>query len=568
METYDPFICTYKSESFDDEEDAKDNRSWSGDKFTSDNVVERVSKSSCMHNNDLLHDNNHNNILPDKDKVLSDDPFNLYDILNKRNNSGDELKYPPGFTPSGINVEEVNKKVKGATSNDVNEHVNSTSNKLEEFVPKGKHLLNHSICSKRVHTGGLILQLMVELVKVGKTIGYNMEGCLIYLPLVSYAYTWAHKTANKMKAQQSKVRWAIEGDENTKFFHGSLNSKRSLLSICRTLVDGKLIVDPLAIKKCVPKILFYSILLASIIIDSSLTLSHLFFADDAIFVEEVNATATTMGCLIFTTPFVHLGVRVGAIYGEDGDLNSPSSLFKSSPWLDIIREEEVATRWVKVMPIKINEFSWRVRLDKLPTRLNLFLKAAERDLGRCLLCEVVVDLVLQDAFGATILRRELLFDNLVQISFNWCFNRSGSESRPPMLNKENYVPWLSCLLRYAKGRPNGKLIHNSILNGPYVRRMIAEPGDGERDVNVNETFHEQTDDELSERELKQIEADDQAIQTILLDLPEDIYAAVDSCETAQEIWLRVQQMMKGSDIGIHEKKAKLFNEWERFTSNE
>nr|GEX58904.1 RNA-directed DNA polymerase, eukaryota, reverse transcriptase zinc-binding domain protein [Tanacetum cinerariifolium] len=35
-----------------------------------------------------------------------------------------------------------------------------------------------------------------------------------------------------------------------------------------------------------------------------------------------------------------------------------------------------------------------------------------------------------------------------------------------------------------------------------------------------------------------------------------------------EIWLRVQQMMKGSDIGIQEKNAKLFNEWERFTSNE
>nr|GEU96002.1 hypothetical protein [Tanacetum cinerariifolium] len=76
------------------------------------------------------------------------------------------------------------------------------------------------------------------------------------------------------------------------------------------------------------------------------------------------------------------------------------------------------------------------------------------------------------------------------------------------------------------------------------------------------------DDELSDKELKQIEADDQAIQTILLGLPEDIYAAVDGCESAQEIWLRVQQMMKGSDIGIQEKKAKLFNEWERFTSNE
>nr|GEY16554.1 hypothetical protein [Tanacetum cinerariifolium] len=137
-----------------------------------------------------------------------------------------------------------------------------------------------------------------------------------------------------------------------------------------------------------------------------------------------------------------------------------------------------------------------------------------------------------------------------------------------MLNKENYVPWSSRLLRYAKSRPNGKLIHNSILNGPYVRRMIPEPSDANRDVNVTETFHGQTDDELSEKELKQIEADDQAIQTILLSLPEDIYAAIDSCETAQEIWLKVQQMMKGSDIGIQEKKAKLFNEWEKFTSNE
>nr|GFB15625.1 ribonuclease H-like domain-containing protein [Tanacetum cinerariifolium] len=105
---------------------------------------------------------------------------------------------------------------------------------------------------------------------------------------------------------------------------------------------------------------------------------------------------------------------------------------------------------------------------------------------------------------------------------------AGSESHPPVLNKENYVPWSSRLLRYAKSRPNGKLIYNFIKNGPY------------------------TDDELTEKELKQIEADDQAIQAILFGLLEDIYAAIDSCETAQEIWLRVQQMMKGSDIGIQE----------------
>nr|GEY07552.1 hypothetical protein [Tanacetum cinerariifolium] len=56
--------------------------------------------------------------------------------------------------------------------------------------------------------------------------------------------------------------------------------------------------------------------------------------------------------------------------------------------------------------------------------------------------------------------------------------------------------------------------------------MIPEPVDANRDITVTKTFHLQTNDELSDKELKQIKADDQAIQTILLGLPEDIYAAV------------------------------------------
>ncbi|GKF05050.1 hypothetical protein Tco_0035718 [Tanacetum coccineum] len=75
---------------------------------------------------------------------------------------------------------------------------------------------------------------------------------------------------------------------------------------------------------------------------------------------------------------------------------------------------------------------------------------------------------------------------------------AGSENHPPMLNKKHYVPWSARLLRYAKSRPNGKLIYNSIINGPYVSRMIPEPGDAARTVPVPETFHEQTDDELTE----------------------------------------------------------------------
>ncbi|GJY22041.1 hypothetical protein Tco_0394607 [Tanacetum coccineum] len=101
-----------------------------------------------------------------------------------------------------------------------------------------------------------------------------------------------------------------------------------------------------------------------------------------------------------------------------------------------------------------------------------------------------------------------------------------------MLNKDNYVLWSSRLLRYAKSKPNGKLIYNSIMNGPYVRQMILEPGDLDGEVLVAESFHEQTNDELTEKKVKQIKVNDQAIQNILMGLPEDIYAAFDSCGTA------------------------------------
>nr|GEX38157.1 hypothetical protein [Tanacetum cinerariifolium] len=111
-----------------------------------------------------------------------------------------------------------------------------------------------------------------------------------------------------------------------------------------------------------------------------------------------------------------------------------------------------------------------------------------------------------------------------------------------MLNNDNYVPWSSRIIRYARSRPNGKMIVDSIENGPYIRRMIATPGEPNLPVPILESLHEQTDEELTETDIKWMDADDQAIQTILLGLPEDVYA--------------------------DEKKAKLFNEWENFMSTD
>ncbi|GKF84931.1 RNA-directed DNA polymerase, eukaryota [Tanacetum coccineum] len=48
----------------------------------------------------------------------------------------------------------------------------------------------------------------------------------------------------------------------------------------------------------------------------------------------------------------------------------------------------VSTRWVNVIPIKINIFAWRMSLDKLPTRLNLSLCGIEIPSIICPICSI------------------------------------------------------------------------------------------------------------------------------------------------------------------------------------
>ncbi|GJV34981.1 RNA-directed DNA polymerase, eukaryota [Tanacetum coccineum] len=45
-----------------------------------------------------------------------------------------------------------------------------------------------------------------------------------------------------------------------------------------------------------------------------------------------------------------------------------------------------ATRWVKYIPIKINIFAWRARLDRLPTRSNLLRRGVVLDSSLCPIC--------------------------------------------------------------------------------------------------------------------------------------------------------------------------------------
>ncbi|GJU37412.1 RNA-directed DNA polymerase, eukaryota [Tanacetum coccineum] len=44
------------------------------------------------------------------------------------------------------------------------------------------------------------------------------------------------------------------------------------------------------------------------------------------------------------------------------------------------------SRWVKYIPIKINIFAWRARLDRLPTRSNLLRRGVVLDSSLCPIC--------------------------------------------------------------------------------------------------------------------------------------------------------------------------------------
>ncbi|GKA02716.1 RNA-directed DNA polymerase, eukaryota [Tanacetum coccineum] len=126
----------------------------------------------------------------------SEDPFSIYTLLKKKkyitekdNNTKHSLKYPLGFTPNDgtdalcKNVED-SRNTNGENSHGCNvEEVNTVFN--GNCSNKGsKEDVAESVCSghfKKLvapHTGGSLLSLMDELVKVGQTMGYKMDGCM------------------------------------------------------------------------------------------------------------------------------------------------------------------------------------------------------------------------------------------------------------------------------------------------------------------------------------------------------------------------------------------------------
>nr|GEV45238.1 nucleotide-binding alpha-beta plait domain-containing protein [Tanacetum cinerariifolium] len=125
-----------------------------------------------------------------QDVNQSEDPFNLYPLLNKIEKkdtneitSDGSIKYPPGISPKEKYDE--NSLHEGGDNKDIEEPKDRNAiSKQCKFSKKSNDGGNDSISSGHFkasgipRTEGLILGLLDEVVMVGMVMGYKMEGCM------------------------------------------------------------------------------------------------------------------------------------------------------------------------------------------------------------------------------------------------------------------------------------------------------------------------------------------------------------------------------------------------------
>ncbi|GKC84991.1 hypothetical protein Tco_1140708 [Tanacetum coccineum] len=133
---------------------------------------------------------------------------------------------------------------------------------------------------------------------------------------------------------------------------------------------------------------------------------------------------------------------------------------------------------------------------------------------------------------------------------------AGADNRPPMLEKSMYDSWKSRMELYIENRENGRMILNSVQNGPLVWPTIIQE-DG--------TTRTKKYEELSVVEKLQADCDLKDANIVLQGLPLDVYAIFNPHNVAKEIWDRVKLLMKGTKWSLQERECKLYDEFDKFS---
>ncbi|GJR88727.1 hypothetical protein Tco_0212738 [Tanacetum coccineum] len=131
---------------------------------------------------------------------------------------------------------------------------------------------------------------------------------------------------------------------------------------------------------------------------------------------------------------------------------------------------------------------------------------------------------------------------------------SGADNRPPMLEKDMYDSWKSIMELYMMNRQHGRMILESVENGPLIWPTIEENG----------VTRPRKYSELTPADAIQADCDVKATNIILQGLPPEVYALVSNHRIAKELWERIQLLMQGTSLTKQERECKLYDEFDKF----
>ncbi|GKD19550.1 retrovirus-related pol polyprotein from transposon TNT 1-94 [Tanacetum coccineum] len=128
-----------------------------------------------------------------------------------------------------------------------------------------------------------------------------------------------------------------------------------------------------------------------------------------------------------------------------------------------------------------------------------------------------------------------------------------------MLERGSYIPWASHFRRYLnRKRENKKWLNKAIDEGPYEFRFFT-PSD-------TEAPRMQKEEDLIGDNLKHYEVEIEAMNLILISIPNDIYNSVDACTTAKNMWQRVECLMRGTIQNQVDRETHFNNEFDQFAA--
>nr|GEU67334.1 RNA-directed DNA polymerase, eukaryota [Tanacetum cinerariifolium] len=113
-----------------------------------------------------------------------------------------------------------------------------------------KKIIRCWIKDKNIAQAGVKKAIIDDLVTIDKNLDSGVVSDEMLLNRMDLTRNLNDLKQSEVKdfVQKAKVKWAIEGDEKSKFFHGLINKKRSQLSIREVFVDGDWRTDPKVVK--------------------------------------------------------------------------------------------------------------------------------------------------------------------------------------------------------------------------------------------------------------------------------------------------------------------------------